>query len=145
MLAPEWQELATRVTDGDGLQWAGDPRLELRIGVIEYKGRTGRRLEVWRQNEDGTESPLAHWRPDEQHRVCYDLAQMRLDAPGRVSTEDRIDAHNAKMEKAAVDAYNDKFAEMTEHMSKYLADTTGPRQTFRQIPGFRDKGWKATK
>lgn len=142
ILAPEWRDLSDKIVNGDGLGWPGDPRLELRIGVIEYKGRTGRRLEVWRANEDGSETPVAHWRPDHAGQVCFDLAKMRVDRPG-FSKDDactRIDRHNDAIERKNQSDWNDIQAELSEYVSALYHDTTGPRTTFRQIPGRRDVG-----
>lgn len=134
--APEWQELAKKLHDGDGLLFAGDPRLYLQIGVLEGRnayGRvvtTGRRLEVWRHNEDGSDAMIGHWHPSEQYRICMDLAEMRADRPGAVSALDRIDKHNDALEKAASDAYQAASQEMLEHALKLDHDRNNPRNTF---------------
>lgn len=136
LVAPEWEELAGKIVNGDGLGWPGDPRLSLGIGVVEGRDRsgrvrhTGRRLEVWRHNEDGSDTLVAHWRPEEIHRVCYDLARMRVDSPGYVSVEDRIDEHNAKLEKAASDKYVDAMSQLLDHAVRLHHDRTQPRNTF---------------
>lgn len=127
---PEFSDLARRVALGDGLGWQGDDRLFLMVEVLEHQGRRGHRLAVYRHCEDGTDQRISTWHPSEQYRVCSDLAQMRMGAPGVASAEDRIDAHNAKMEKAAADAYEDKMGEALDHLARFMADTTGPRTRF---------------
>lgn len=134
-IAPEWKDLATKLVNGDGLGFSGDPRLDLRIGIMEKKlyGRTiatGRRLEVWRRNEDGSEGMVGHWLPTEQHRVCYDLARMRPDSPGFESVETRIDRHNAKVEKASSDRFVAAASEMLEHAARLDHDRNQPRNRF---------------
>lgn len=142
--APEWQELAGKVTDGDGLVWAGDPTLWLGIGVIEQQHReVARRLEVWKHCADGADRLVGSWHPSEAFRVCSDLAEMRADKPGGSTVLADIDRHNEMMEKAAEQRIEDVLAEATEYMAKLHADTSGPRQTFRQVGGKRDE-WPAS-
>lgn len=145
ILAPEWSDLADRIVRGDGLAWPGDPRLDLRLGVIEYRGRTGRRLEVWRANEDGSETILAHWRPDEAHRVCHDLALMRADRPGFAgdTAAGRIDRHNDALARKARDEIDGLHAELTEYAARLYADTHGPRQKFFMSSSARGGGARA--
>lgn len=111
----DWEDLAKKVVQGDGLGWPGDPRLELRIGVLSNGQKDGHRLEVWRYNEDGTETRVAHWLPRESMMVCYDLARMRLDAPGRVDTVTEIEKHNERLEKDASDRFNELMVETVKH------------------------------
>lgn len=131
-VAPEWADLAKKVTDGDGLGWRGDPDLWLGIGVVvnPRTGKTGRRLEVWRDNTDGSTTMIAHWLPTEQHMVCYDLAKMRVDAPGHVSVVDRIDQHNDALEKAASDAAVESMMETLDHAIRVDHDRNNPRNQF---------------
>lgn len=132
IVAPEWQDLERKIREGDGLVWTGDPRLWLGIGVLENRatGKTGRRLEVWRDNEDGTTTLVAHWLPSEQHRVLYDLAMMRIDRPGFVSAEERIDAHNAKLEAEADFKAQEEMIETLDHAIRLHHDRTQPRNKF---------------
>lgn len=130
--APEWSDLDKKLRTGDGLMWTGDPRLWLGIGVLENKvtRKTGRRLEVWRDNEDGTTSMIGHWLPTEQYRVLYDLANMRADRPNAVSVEDRIDKHNDALEKAATEKATEATIEMLDHAIRLEHDRNNPRQKF---------------
>lgn len=134
-------DLAALLVVGDGHGWPGDPRLDLRIGVIREKatGLVGRRYEVWRTNEDGTETRIMHWRIEDFDRILFDLTKMRLDSPGHVSAEDEIDAHNDAIEQKRSDEARDALGEMMEHAAKLHHDTTQPRNVFRGMPGLRDE------
>lgn len=133
-VAPEWQELAGKITNGDGLGWPGDPRLSLGLGIMEVREngrkRTGRRLEVWRHNEDGTDTMIAHWHPSEAFKVCFDLAQMRVDSPGHISVEDRIDKHNDALVKKHEDAARESMMETLDHAIRIHHDQNNPRNKF---------------
>lgn len=131
VVAPEWQDLATKLVNGDGLGWSGDDRLWLGIGVLEARGKpTGRRLEVWRSNEDGTDSLIGHWLLSEQMRVCYDLARMRAEAPGHVDVITSIDRANAELEAKQSADFLDVMGPVVDHAARLYHDTTGPRNTF---------------
>lgn len=132
VVAPEWQDLERKIREGDGLVWTGDPRLWLGIGVLENKftHKVGRRLEVWRDNEDGSTTLVAHWLLSEAHRVLFDLANMRIDRPGYVSVEDKIDAHNATLEKAASEAVVEEMYEVLDHAIRIDHDKNQPRNRF---------------
>lgn len=127
---PEFSDLARRVAFGDGVGWQGDDRLFLMVEVAEVRGRRGHRLAVYRHCEDGTDQVIGRWHPKEQYRILSDLAEMRCGRPGAVDVLDRIDTHNARVEAAARDAYNDKMGEALDHLARFHADTTGPRQRF---------------
>lgn len=134
--APEWRDLARKLVEGDGLGWPGDPRLYLQVLVATEtdsttgRKRTGRLLEVRRENEDGSDTPIGHWRPDEQMRVCYDLAQMRLESPGHVSAVEAIDQHNDRLQEEASEEARGKLFEVLEHALKLHHDRHNPRNTF---------------
>lgn len=113
--------------------WPGDPDLEL-----TWDGPRTRWI-VLRHCEDGVVRGLAWWSPEELESIPACLAQMRLDRPDRVPVEDRIDAHNDKMEKDAWARWRDSYGEMAEHVHKLVHDTTEPRNVFRQIPGRRQE------
>lgn len=135
--------LDTQLRDGDGMGWPGDPRLDLRVGVVQAtiqgKRRTGRRYEVWRRNEDGTETIVGHWRLEEFDRILFDMMRARMDTPGFVPVEERIDAHNAEIEDRIDREAKDSLGEMMEHAAKLQHDTENPRNVFRGIPGLRDE------
>jgi hypothetical protein len=143
-IAPEWQDLARKLVEGDGINWTGDPRLDLRIGVLTNRktGKEGRRLEVWRSNEDGSESLVGHWLPREQAHVCYDLARMRPERPGHVSILDVIDKHNAELEAKASADFIDAMLPAAEHAARLFHDQNNPRNTF-YMNGPGDRGGRA--
>ncbi len=140
------EDLARLLVIGDGMGWPGDPRLDLRIGVIEHKAtkKVGRRYEVWRTNEDGSETRVAHWKIEEFDRILFDLTRMRMDSPGHVSAEAEIDAHNDAISAKRSDEARDSLGEMMEHAAKLHHDTTQPRNVFRGMPGLRDEPKAAT-
>lgn len=135
-VAPEWRDLARQLVEGDGLGWPGDPRLSLQIGIIEGRNksgrvvRTGRRLEVVRHNEDGSDTMIGHWRPEEQHRVCYDLARMRVDSPGHESVLDSIDRANAQKEAEVSKQFQEAMANLLDHAARLHHDLSNPRNRF---------------
>jgi hypothetical protein len=129
---PEWRELDRRLREGDGIHWAGDPRLWLGIGTVveQPTGRTARRLEVWRDNEDGSTTMVAHWHPSEQFRVMADLAEMRADAPGHISVENRIDRHNDELQRKHDAAVREQMIEQLDHAIRLHVDRNNPRTKF---------------
>jgi hypothetical protein len=147
------EELARKLQEGDGILWSGDPRLELRLCKAEApksmwysplgrrvkKGEVlARRYEVWRHNEDGTDTQIGHWRLEEFDRILMDIAPMRMDSPGHVDSLAAVDAANDAHERVTSDRALDHMMEAGEHMAKLIHDTTGPRNVFRGIPGLRD-------
>lgn len=135
LVTSEWEDLGKRITHGDGIFWAGDPRLYLGIGVVTARDEFGnerraRRLEVWRWNEDGSDTLVGHWRMDEAFRITKDLAEMRVDSPGHVSVIDRIDKHNEALEKKASDEFRDAMGALLEHAAKLHHDLNEPKNTF---------------
>lgn len=146
-------ELDRKLREGDGLLWSGDPRLYLGMGILtapqsrweEKLGRrvqkgdiVARRYEVWRHTEDGEDVLIGHWQLSEFDRILVDLAPMRLDSPGHVDALDEIDKHNAKLEKAAGDAFVANGVEAMAHALDVWHDTENPKHTFRGMPGSRD-------
>jgi hypothetical protein len=133
---PEFTDLADRVTNGDGLGWPGDPRLWLGIGVAVHPrtGKQGHRLEVWRSCEDGTDQMLGSWHPSEQFKVCFDLARMRLDAPGHESVEDRIDRDNAAREAKGDEVMRDLLTQRVERMAYQLMRKQGNARNRFSVP-----------
>ena len=128
----EWEVLADKLAAGDGAGWTGDPRLWLGVGVLEDKraGRTAKRLEVWRDNEDGSTTLIGHWKPDESSRVCFDLSRMRVEAPGHESVEARIDAHNDALEAKNSAAFQDVYGEVLDYTARLYHDLHNPRTRF---------------
>ena len=128
-----------QLREGDGLMWTGDPRLELRMGVVQANRRAyvpalgryvsrgeivARRYEVWRHCEDGIDRRIGSWRIEEFDRILMDLAPMRLDAPGRTDTLERIDAGNAAIEKENTDKFRDAAGEMLDHKLRLIQTHT---------------------
>lgn len=144
MIHSDVDDLVRLIQQGDGMGWPGDPRMYVGVGVLvrtnrrNGQKRTGRRYEVWRHCEDGEDRMIAHWRLEEKDRIIFDLARMRLDAPGHVDALDEIDANNAKIEAAASDAFRDHMGEAVSHGADVLAELTGGKNRFRQMPGLRD-------
>lgn len=131
-VAPEYAELVRQIQQGDGMGWPGDPRMWLGVGILKNKatGKQGRRLEVWRTNEDGSETMVAHWLPSEQNRVIFDLARMRADSPGHVDVLDRIDAHNDALEKKLSDQAAEHMMETLDHAIRIHVEQNNPRHKF---------------
>jgi hypothetical protein len=138
--APEWADLDRRLREGDGIAWSGDPRLYLSIGTMINRatGAIGRRLEVYRDNEDGSTSLVGHWLPKEQFRVLFDLAQMRVDRPGGADVQDRIDTHNEAQAAAASAKHVEATTELLDYAvrlhverehgkHKHFIDTEAPK------------------
>jgi hypothetical protein len=144
-------ELDRQLREGDGLAWAGDPRLDLRVGVLSAHKRMqhptthrwvnrgdmiAKRYEVWRYNEDGTETLVAHWRIDEFDRILFDLQQMRAGAEGLIpDVIERIDVKNAKVEAANDQRIHDSLGAARDHAARLAHDLSQPKHTFRQMPG----------
>lgn len=98
-----------------------------------------KRYEVWRWNEDGTETIIGHWTIEEFDRILFDIVTMRAGAEGRAeSVIDRIDAGNSEIEKKNSAAFRDSYGEMREHFQRLVHDRTQPANIFRGIPGRRD-------
>lgn len=135
-------DLDKKLRTGDGIQWTGDPSLDLRQGVVEEtrSGRpTGkilaRRWEVWRNCEDGIERIIGHWRMEDFDRILYDLARMRAEAPGHEDIVDTIERHEREHEERVWKPYRESMGNMMEHMAKLHHDRNNPRQVFRGMPG----------
>lgn len=147
-------ELARKLQQGDGILWAGDPRLELGMGTLEAPASMwyppfGRRVKkgevlarcyiVMRNNEDGTTTPVGQWRLEDFDRILMDIAPLRLDSPGHVDTLAAIDAHNDALEKERDATAVGVMMEDNEHRMKLWADTTQGKTMFRQVGGMRDE------
>ena len=137
---PEFEDLARRITDGDGLAWQGDPRLWLGIGVLtDTYGRTAaHRLEVWRDTEQGETVLIGTWHPSERFRIPYDLSMMRLGAPGVKPVEVRVDESNAKHEADLSATRQDAMAADVEELAYRLVREQGHAKTTFQVPGTKD-------
>lgn len=148
------EDLDRKLRDGDGVMWAGDPRLYLSMGIVEaekfhwsdelkrnvHKGEiVARRYEVWRFSEDGGSELIGTWRIEDFDRILFDLAPLRLDSPGHVDAIEQIDAHNNALEKERSDVLKGELFETLEHQIKLWHDTHNPKNVFRGIPGRRDE------
>lgn len=139
-------ELDRKLRAGDGVLWGGDPRLYLAVGILEDRSvhppRIGRRYEVRREMEDGSDVLIGHWRLEEFDRILFDLAPMKaaVDRPDSVpSAVEKIDAHNNALEAEISTEIRDNLGEVIEYGAKLLHDRTEPKQTFRQVGGLRDE------
>jgi len=115
--------------------WKGDARLELRIGVVEMGGRTGRRYEVWRRNEDGTNTALLQRKLQDWHTIIPKLVEMDPRTPGHVPTMDRVEKANKIEHKARADDIKEAHGEHMEHLWSILQERTAGRLTHRQVGG----------
>jgi hypothetical protein len=128
-------DIDRKLRDGDGIMWTGDPRLELRIGVIEGPKRNGkrpvgRRYEVWRNMEDGREERIGHWTMAELGMILHDVSIMKAGGEGRTdNVESRIDYANAQNEKANSDKYRDAMGVMLDHAARLNAERSEGRTT----------------
>lgn len=145
----EAQQLSEWLVKGKPeLGWRGDPRLSLHIGILTAKthGRshkTGRfhragdvvayRYEVWRHNEDGTDTELFHREAKDWHQIIPKLVGLDPRTPGHVDTATEIETNNAKIEKDKTTAYREAHGEMAEHLWKLVADRQNGRSTFYQV------------
>jgi hypothetical protein len=145
----EGRLLADWLTKGKPeLGWRGDPRLELRLGVLEAakagtrKGKYYRkgdivayRYEVWRHNEDGTDAEVLHRAAKDWHEIIPALVQLDPRTPGHVDTMTHIEKYNEKIDRDKGRAIAEARGEMTEHLWKLMADRRNGPSTFRQMPG----------
>jgi len=128
----EAEVLADKLTMGDGIiGWKGDPRLSLFCGIIAapktgYSNRAGRyvregevlarRWEVWRHNEDGTDTRLISRPLHLLHEIIPELCEMDPRNPGHTGVMDRIEKHNEKVDAEKEYAIGQVVGEMTEHL-----------------------------
>lgn len=117
-----------------------DPRLYMRVGYItdQFGRKVDERAEVRRHNEDGTDTEIGAWMPSEVGQIPTELRMMRLGVAGHESVLDRIDRHNAALERSRGTAFRESYGEMLEHFSALVHDRTQPRNTFYQVGGRRD-------
>lgn len=144
------EELDRQLREGDGLMWAGDPRLDLRIAIAsapramlhpitQRRVRAGdelfRRYEVYRHNEDGTEESIGHWRIEEFDRILFDVVGMKASYEGkREDVISRIDAANAEVERKNSDTFRDAYGTMLDHSYRLAHTLAGePGTTFYQV------------
>lgn len=145
----EATQVADWLTDGKPeLGWRGDPRLSLRIGIVSaqraghHRGRyrragevLGRNYQVFRHNEDGTDTSILSRRLDQWHEIIPALVQLDPRTPGHVPTMQRVERANAIEHKQRDDEFREAHGEATEHLWKLVADRQNGPSTFRQIPG----------
>lgn len=139
-------DLDRKLREGDGIQWSGDPMLDLRQGVVEEtrSGRpTGkivaRRWEVWRHCDDGVDRLIGVWLMEEFDRIIFDLARMKAESAGHEDVVDRIDKANAANDDKVWQPWRDSMGEAMEHMAKLWFDRNNPRQVFRQVGGMDER------
>ena len=150
----EAPELDRKLREGDNLFWKGDPRLSLHMAVLTAKrsgyddnlGRVvrkgdilARRYEVWRHNEDGTDTLVGHWRLEEFDKIILDLVGMDPRTPGHVPVEERLDKADAELEKQKSYEFREAMGPLIEHAMSIAHDTTQPKHTFRQVGGLKEE------
>ena len=150
-LSLEAEQLARDLTFGKPeLGWKGDPRLELRIGILTASksgidprsgrwkragDKLGMQYQVWRVNEDGTEKQIIARAIEAFYTIIPELVQMDPRTPGFRSTFERAEESNAAVDKANTQAVQEAQGEATEHLWRLVADRQNGPSTFRQIPG----------
>lgn len=149
------ERLDRQLREGDGMVWRGDSRLRLKVGVITAQKRvqhpvTGKwlnrgdivakRYEVWRHNEDGTDTIIGHWRMEEFDRILFDLVQMDPRTPGHVPVEERIDKANAEVDKQNSREFQEAVGKYLDHKLRLVHDRTQPKNTFRFAEGSGSTG-----
>lgn len=131
------------------LGWKGDPRLSLCVGVITMhkagpdrrgtyrrKGEVvARNLQVFRHNEDGTDTNILSRKLDAWHDIIPSLVQLDPRNPGHVDTMTKVEKANAIVDKANSTAVAEAHGEAAEHLWKLVADREHGKTTFRQMPG----------
>ena len=154
----EAPELERKLQQGDGMGWPGDPELFLCMQTMAapitgwfkhpVSGREihvtkgdilARRYAVMRHCEDGTLQEIGHWRLEDFDRILMDITPLRLDAPNREATIDRIDRENAEAERDQDRAVQDAMGAALEYTLKLEHDITQGRNVFRGMPGTRDE------
>lgn len=141
MLHTDLDKLVKQIQQGDNLAWPGDPRMWLRIGVMERKNQwgrvvaTGRRYEIMRTNEDGSESFIGGWRLEQKDEIIFDLTRMRGDSPGFVPAAQQAQEHNDKIQAEGTQLYTDSMGEAMSHLHSIVDETTNGKSRFRQMPG----------
>lgn len=147
----EAQEMDRWLREGHPtLGWRGDPRLELRIGVLlanrsgfdprtkknHQKGdRVAWRWEVWRHNEDGTEARILQRKAGEIAEIIPTLIGVDPRTPGFEPVMDQIEREDDQNHKEKQYAIAQAVGEQREHLWKLVADRQNGKTTFRGMPG----------
>lgn len=134
------------------LGWKGDPRLELRIGVLTAakdgtkKGRYYRkgevmahRFEVYRHTEEGKDTIILSRSAKDWHEIIPELVKMDPRTPGHESMIDLVDRANRAIEKTQDDMMHDVYGEAFDYTARLAADREWGPSTFRQVGGLRDE------
>jgi hypothetical protein len=132
------------------LGWRGDPRLELRIGVLQAQAtgvdphtkrwqRQGDtvawRWEIWRHNEDGTDTRILQRPADKMTELIPELIRCDPRTPGFEPVMDRVEKAEAAVERERSRRIQEAVGEQTEHLWKLVADRQNGKTTFRGMPG----------
>lgn len=130
------------------LGWRGDPRLSLRIGIVKaasagvYHGKSrrqgdviARRYEIWRHNEDGTDTNILYRKFSEFDTIIKDLIKLDPRTPGFVDSMTRTLQANEREHKASATAIGEAKGEAIEHLWSIVQRERHGRLTHRGIPG----------
>lgn len=147
----EAQEMDRWLKEGNAtLGWRGDPRLELRIGVIttnragvdphtkryQRKGdKVAWRWEVWRNCEDGTEQRILQRKAEEIVDIIPSLITQDPRTPGFEPVMDTVTREHDAAHKERATAIGEAIGEKQEHLWKLVGDSQNGRTTFRGLPG----------
>lgn len=130
--------------------WRGDPRLELRMGIVTA-GKTGYypqakrwvregdavgyNWQVWRHNEDGTDKNILTRKGTELHTIIPALIEIDPRTPGFEPVMDRVEREDAILQKHRQADIADAVGQKMDHLWNLVADTQNGRTTFRGMPG----------
>lgn len=130
--------------------WKGDPRLSLRVGVLTaakngYDPRSGkwyrkgellaRRYEVWRHLETGEDERIIDRPLHLLHEIIPALVKIDPRTPGFENSVDRVIRENDAVHAQRASDIREAHGEMVEHLWALAHDRSGPKNTFRGMPG----------
>lgn len=148
-IPPEIARLEHEVVNGFPEHgWRGDARLSVQLGVLKAaQGGTkdGRwydkgevialRVEVWRHNEDGTDTTILQRPLERWSEIIPALVEIDPASPMFRDTMDRVEKHNDALHKQKGQAVREAHGEMVEHLWSIVDERRNGRHRFRQMPG----------